>query len=64
MWGDSSDDEDKVNETDDNNESVITKTNRNYLSEQNYRQTSKNEWTKHHSISWTVYIFSWDSNIS
>uniref|UniRef100_A0A095C9P1 Protein phosphatase 1 regulatory subunit 37-like protein n=1 Tax=Schistosoma haematobium TaxID=6185 RepID=A0A095C9P1_SCHHA len=51
LWGDSSDDEDKVNETDDNNESVITKTNRNYLSEQNYRQTSKNEWTKHHSIS-------------
>ncbi|CAH8460148.1 unnamed protein product [Schistosoma margrebowiei] len=51
LWGDSSDDEDRVNDSDDNSVSVITKTNRNYLSEQNYKQTSENEWTKHHSIS-------------
>ncbi|CAH8453847.1 unnamed protein product [Schistosoma turkestanicum] len=47
LWGDSSDDDDhRMNDTNNDNVSVIRKTNKNYLSEQNYRQRNQNEWTK------------------
>ncbi|CAH8465960.1 unnamed protein product [Schistosoma rodhaini] len=51
LWGDSSDDDNRMNNTDDDNVSVVAKRNRNYLSEQINRQTRENEWTKHYSIS-------------